>query len=179
MLTQKTILATEQDGLTARNLQMTFLVNTAVCPDLELAVRDACNDYIGTKEGADQFSYNCNNFNWVDFWNNVPDTICRKYGFSKETDSFIDIEVNLDEHLVTEDDLPLSLPEWETLRDGVIARGEVLGFLKEVLLADGYQQAKDSLEGVTEPGRQAQVLDSLRPSLDLQKVLIYRESQEG
>ena len=75
--------------------------------DLEIAVQEACTEYVKTEEGKQIYSYNCRNFNWGDFDMYVPEDICKKYGFRKlkSPKTEMDFTVNLDEHLIDDEEL--------------------------------------------------------------------------
>lgn len=169
MITSKQILVTEHDGLKTRTMNLKFLVDTERCTDLPSAVRKACNDFIGTPEGAKLFSYNCGCFNWADFWNDCPNLICEKYGFWKQEHTEADLEADWDEHLVTEDNLPFSFEEWEVLRDTLAHTNSLVlsVFLNSVSLeSPGYREAVDKVLKAPEPDR-ARRLDQVRPYLPL------------
>lgn len=95
------LIAIEQDGLNRRLFPMEFKVSkTCTVNNLKTAVKAACEEYIQTPEGKETYMYNCNNFNWADFWTNVPNKICSKHGFCKMTESDTCEEVDWDEQLV-------------------------------------------------------------------------------
>lgn len=52
--------------------------------DILSAIRKACDDYVGTDEGAEMLKGNRNSFTYHDFLEHVPNRICAKYGIRKE-----------------------------------------------------------------------------------------------
>ena len=99
-----TIIAIERDGLDVRVLTIPVQVNDESI-DLREAVRKACAYYAKTEEGRKTYEYNCHCFNWADFEAEVPNEICRKFGFEKLEGNTGDITVNWDEQLVDDSDL--------------------------------------------------------------------------
>lgn len=112
---KKSIVAIEQDGMEVRTLCMEFIIHEEGI-DLKEAIKKACTEYVNSKEGRDIYSYNCELFNWADFCSNVPNEICRKYGFEKDEDVFAEESVNWDEQLINEEDLTLTDEMWESLK---------------------------------------------------------------
>lgn len=101
----RTITAIERDGLEVRTLTMVFEVPSKDF-DLKAAVMAAATEYCKTEAGRKEYSHNCRCFNWGDFAMSVPNEICERFGF-KQVDSVLsDIEVNWDEHLVDDDEIP-------------------------------------------------------------------------
>ena len=100
----RTITAIERDGLDIRTLTITFQVNDESI-DLQEAVRKACAYYVKTEEGRRIYEYNCACFNWADFETNVPNDICRKFGFEKMEGYQGDLTVDWNEQLVDESEL--------------------------------------------------------------------------
>lgn len=100
-----TICATEQDGLNVRTLciciqiQNTHIDKLKTEDDIINAIKEACDEYIRTDEGRQQYEYNCGCFNWADFEPYVPNSICRKHGFAKIDSLLSTIERNWDEQL--------------------------------------------------------------------------------
>lgn len=70
--------------------------------DVKNAVMKACTEYINTEIGKKTYEYNCECFNWADFESEVPNEICRKYGFEKESMPVADEFVDWDEQLIIE-----------------------------------------------------------------------------
>lgn len=62
--------------------------------------KDACREYVQTKEGRELFDYYCGCFHWDDFVQNVPNWICRRHGFEIVECHEDEIHVELDEPLV-------------------------------------------------------------------------------
>ncbi len=97
-----TIVATEHDGPDVRALAINIRIldkNGAASFDARSAVRKAVHEYLCTKKGKAVYDYNCGGFNWADFESNVPNRICRKYGFEKIESCTDDLEVSWDEQL--------------------------------------------------------------------------------
>ncbi len=98
-----TIVATEHDDdMDTRSLVINIRIldeSQASSFDIRSAVRKAVHEYLCTKEGKAIYDYNCGGFNWADFEPNVPNEICRKYGFEKIESCRNDLEVDWDEHL--------------------------------------------------------------------------------
>ena len=80
---------------------MTFRVKQDV--DIVKAVKNASREFIQTELGRSLYAYNCYCFNWGDFWNNVPNEICEKYGFKKIDSGVSNFQVNLNEQLVDDE----------------------------------------------------------------------------
>ena len=95
------VTATDYDGTEIIVLTMTFEVDRGV--DIIQAVKEASKEYIRTDEGRAFYRYTCNRFNWGDFWNNVPNEICEKYGFKKIDSGVSNFQVNLNEQLVDDE----------------------------------------------------------------------------
>lgn len=97
------VLVTEHDGFNTRSFVLPLKTKDAINLDeLRRRVMAACDEYVRTPEGKRTYSYNCGCFNWADFESDVPDEICRKHGFTKNTVGEINYEVDWDEHLVTD-----------------------------------------------------------------------------
>lgn len=102
-----TIMATEHDGSNTRNIaiNLNILDENPGNFDIKDAVRKAVHEYLCTEEGRKTYDYNCGCFNWADFETNVPNEICRRYGF-KKIKLFTDtIDVDWDEQLADDDAL--------------------------------------------------------------------------
>lgn len=67
--------------------------------DITEAAKKAVHAFLCTEEGYAIYQHNCECFNWMDFWDNVPDTICREYGFEKLSSELETVTVDWDEHL--------------------------------------------------------------------------------
>lgn len=102
-----TIVATEHDGLDVRVLAINARVidGDPQTFDLKGAVRKAVHEFLCTKEGKTTYDYNCGSFNWADFESEVPNEICRRYGFEKLESAVSDVEVDWDEHLADDEAL--------------------------------------------------------------------------
>jgi hypothetical protein len=101
----KTIVAIEHDGADIRALALTFNVPSEDF-DLKAAVKAACTEYCKTPEGLETYRYNCNHFNWADFAMSVPAEFCEKHGFKFVKSNVSDEDVNWDEQLVDDDEIP-------------------------------------------------------------------------
>ena len=97
-----TIMAVERDGLDVRTMTIPIQINDESI-DIQEAVQKACTFYANTEEGRRTFEYNCRSFNWADFESEVPNDICRKFGFEKVYQK--DLTVDWDEQLVDESEL--------------------------------------------------------------------------
>ena len=95
------VTAIGHDGNETYVLSMVFEMNQGV--DIIQAVKEASKEYIRTDEGRAFYRYTCNCFNWGDFWNNVPNEICEKYGFKKIDSGVSNFQVNLNEQLVDDE----------------------------------------------------------------------------
>lgn len=95
----KSIVAIERDGFDIRAFAMEFDVFDE-STDLQSAVRKACSEYMKTSDGAESY-YTVKDecFNWADFWDDVPNSICEKYGFRKMNSIVSDDDVDWDEQL--------------------------------------------------------------------------------
>lgn len=116
---QKCILtAAEHDGLKRRTISMLFKINKDMTEqELIQACKSAAIEFANTKLGRETYSHNCECFNWADFDIHVPNHICRKYGFEKETDYIICPSVEWDEQLVSINDINLSEEEENKLKE--------------------------------------------------------------
>ena len=95
----KIITATEQCGTKTNTLTIVLRLNKDI-KDIRAAVRNACKDYISTKEGTEVYAYNCQSFNWADFAMYVPKDICKKHGFEIADYLQTDEQVDLNEQLI-------------------------------------------------------------------------------
>lgn len=68
--------------------------------NVERAIKDACKDYLNTEEGKKVLADNSGYFNIGDFMLNVPDEICKKYGFVKVDVTATQFVINEDENLI-------------------------------------------------------------------------------
>lgn len=73
--------------------------------DLISAVRDAAAEYCKTEEGWNLFEYHSFSFNWEDFAQAVPNSICKKHGFQRVDNHLPYIVVDTDERLFEDPDL--------------------------------------------------------------------------
>ena len=99
-----TITAIERDGFDIRTLTIPIQVNDKNI-NLKEAIQKACTYYAKTEEGRRTYEYNCNLFNWSDFESEVPNEICRMFGFEKMEEHKGDLTVDWDEQLVDESGL--------------------------------------------------------------------------
>ena len=94
--------ACKQDGIKMRGF--CFLINAedGMTPDDVLeAIKKACVEYCSTPEGRKVYEDKCNYFNYDDFNTYVPNSICKKYGISKNKTKYNCLEpVCFDEQLV-------------------------------------------------------------------------------
>lgn len=67
--------------------------------DVLRAVKEASNEYIHTPEGEQVYKQYGNDFNWIDFWNHVPDHICKNHGITRVTADRSDIVTDWNERL--------------------------------------------------------------------------------
>ena len=69
--------------------------------DITDAVKKAVKYYITqTSKGRATYQMNCGAFGWREFYNDVPNEICRRFGFAKEIESpDITIKTDLNEQL--------------------------------------------------------------------------------
>lgn len=118
----KRITAIERDGLDVKVMTMEFEILDKEI-ELKEAVRKACAAYMKTLEGAAVYRGNCRNFNWGDFWEHVPNDVCRKHGFLKKNDIVAENDVDWDEQLFDGGDKRI-----QTAEDIV---GEFFGLLKK------------------------------------------------
>lgn len=118
----KTITAIECDGMDVRTLTITLKIFDSTI-DIKSAIKNACNDYVKTREGLETYRYNCDLFNWADFESNVPNSICRRYGFEKIDSVVSEEDVNWDEQLIDESVMTLSDNDITTLKSAIIENG--------------------------------------------------------
>lgn len=102
------IITCEHEGLAVTNTAIRIGAQDNMCKeDVLAAIEAACTEYIKTEEGARICDKNCGFFNWGDFVDYVPDSICLKHGITKMdgTDAEIISGVDFNEQLVSEDAL--------------------------------------------------------------------------
>ncbi len=79
---------------------------------------------MNTQEGLEAYIQNDKDFNWGDFINFVPNSICLTYGIEKVDEIvFSSLIVSHDEQLVDENKVPLTDEEWEELKSGLFMVG--------------------------------------------------------
>ena len=95
------IIVTEHDGADERTcvLNVRILDKIKCGNDITEAARKAVHAFLCTPEGRDIYLYNCKCFNWMDFWDNVPNAFCQEYGFEKLYSGHETMNVDWDEHL--------------------------------------------------------------------------------
>lgn len=76
MIVKQKVVVEKVTGATKNFFHLNFLVDSTRCKNLEFAVQQANREYL--RKG------NQPSFNWMDFWENVPNELCWKYGFQKE-----------------------------------------------------------------------------------------------
>ena len=99
------LMVVEHEGLGSRSFVLKFEVVDAGITCIELlkdAVRKACAEYIQTEKGKETYHFNCEQFNWADFADDVPNEICEKYGFRILDHTGFCNEVDWDEQLIDE-----------------------------------------------------------------------------
>lgn len=104
----RSITVIEHDSLDERSFTLQVEVLRDVI-DLKEAIKQACEEYVSTREGRETYLYNCRNFNWADFEANVPNLICEKHGFRKLQVSDEMETVSWDEQLVDEENIYVNL----------------------------------------------------------------------
>ena len=134
-----TMTAVRRDGYKCHTQPMTFIITSADENfNLQTAVQAACREYITqTRTGYENWAYNSFEFNWADFWSEVPNTICEKHGFRKLQDAARLPDVNMDECLCCEDDVTVT----EDQKDAIINH----------LIANGVEACVDFLESLLSP----------------------------
>ena len=110
------ISALEYDGLAARTLSMhlEILCEIQSIEEVKTMVKSACEEYLQTEDGMKTYLHNCQNFNWADFEEYVPDEICRKHGFRKINSEMADLNVDLNEQIAEEPCILVTNIEWDT-----------------------------------------------------------------
>ena len=101
-MTKYAIPACEQDGLHMRGFCFFINAKDGMPPDDVLeAIKQACVEYCSTPEGRKVYEDNCKHFNYGDFDTYVPNSICKKYGISKDKTKYNCLEpVHFDEQIV-------------------------------------------------------------------------------
>jgi len=74
-------------------------VDSAVYHNIASAVKNACCEFLETPQGKKVLKHNNDCFNWVDFVNEVPISICEKHGFTISNIIEIDNTVDAYEQL--------------------------------------------------------------------------------
>lgn len=99
------IIVIEHDGIDERTGILNIrILDKHKCEDsITEAMKKAVHAFLCTKEGYAVYQHNCECFNWMDFWDNVPNTICQEYGFEKLDRQQETVNVDWDEHLVDDD----------------------------------------------------------------------------
>ena len=96
--------ATEYEGLKTHTLHIALqpLTRDVNTKNITQAVKNACRDFIRTKEGIKVMMHNCGQFNWSDFETYVPNTFCEKYGFKRISCDENDLNVDWNENLISQ-----------------------------------------------------------------------------
>ncbi len=94
-----TVTAIERDGFDVRVLTVNLNVLDKSI-NVKNAISDACREYITAPEGRRVYENNGNCFNLADFEVNVPNVICRRYGFEKIRSDMADYCLDWDEQLI-------------------------------------------------------------------------------
>lgn len=138
-----------QDGL---NIHATNYVFTIFDDSINLVekVKEASAAFINTDVGLQIYQHNCENFNLEDFFSEIPNSFLHSYGFEKDTSNVVQYVINLDEQLVSEDDVKFSDERWETLKRELFMNGsealeEFLGELDENLEKDTIENMLDEI----------------------------------
>ena len=85
------------EGETATAITFTFI---AVKPtELYDAVKAAAREYLATDEGKALLKQTCGAFNWGDFVESIPESLCLRHGFLLKDDKKVDRIVDLNEQL--------------------------------------------------------------------------------
>ena len=147
---RKEIISTfSQDGL---NIHATNYVFTIFDDSINLVekVKEASAAFINTDVGLQIYQHNCENFNLEDFFSEIPNSFLHSYGFEKDTSNVVQYVINLDEQLVSEDDVKFFDERWETLKRELFMNGsealeEFLGELDENLEKDTIENMLDEI----------------------------------
>ena len=70
--------------------------------DALAAMRAAAADFLATDRGKAEIASNSGAFNWGDFVNSVPDSFCKRHGFTVEDTFVTDLLLDHDESLIPE-----------------------------------------------------------------------------
>ena len=157
----KSIKAVELDGGREYEKIMVFSVDELVCVDLMEAVQAACDEYVTTEEGDMVYQRNAQTFDWMDFWENVPNDLCKKYGFVKIDDVVPDFTDHMGRQLVGETGVcQFPLEQWRELKHALMKPGEnrrqmINGFLSPIGKRFGTKDVIDTM-------RMDKALDSAR-----------------
>ena len=117
------ITAIELGQVNNRIVNMLFIVHNENI-DLQEAIKKSAAEYLNTDEGLLAYSGNGNSFKWEDFWKVVPNEICLKHGFEKDTVSISrETKVDFNEELVSEKDLVFSEEKLERLKEELFDNG--------------------------------------------------------
>ena len=145
---RKEVISTfSQDGLNIRATTYVFTIfNDSI--DLVEKIKEASAAFINTDIGLQIYQHNCENFNLEDFFSEIPNGFLHSYGFEKDTSNVVQHVINLDEQLVSEDDVKFSDERWEILKRELFMNGsealeEFLGELDENLEKDTIENMLD------------------------------------
>lgn len=159
------ITAIEQDGLNNRIVNMLFIVHNENI-DLQEAIKKSAAEYLNTDEGLLAYSGNGNSFKWEDFWKVVPNEICLKHGFEKDTVSISrETKVDFNEELVSEKDLVFSEEKLERLKEELFDNGiEVIEEFCGCGIPEHYE--KDSIDNM---------MDEIASQMSVKELLQFYE----
>ena len=108
MIVKQKIIVTKTTGVTTSFSYLNFLVDTSRCRDLEQAIKQANHEYMKRKIKSRSSKHLV--FNWLDFWDNVPNELCWKYGFQKDFEEMPTLHVNCeDTQLFLLEDIPIAV----------------------------------------------------------------------
>ena len=91
-----------KDGYEPNNsivIQLEFTNSNTAYHGITAAAKAACEEFLETSQGKESLEHNNGCFNWVDFANEVPTSICEKHGFSISNIVEIDDTVDAYEQL--------------------------------------------------------------------------------
>lgn len=139
-------------------------------------VKEACLDYVTSSRTAwENYNSNCDEFNWADFIENVPDEICEKHGFQK-----LQVQVcddmnhrgrNLNELLVSEDEIKApdraisALAEW--LRN--LPQDKARDFLADI---GCNEEEINNLDSLDNPDEYKAIIQECMSGYDIMATLI-------
>lgn len=109
----------EKDGIECTSF--IFFVDPGVCTDLVDAIKKASDDFVNTEYGNQVYQMNGQRFDWIDFYQNVPNEICSKYGFQKLEEKKANYVVDMDVKLLSENPA-FSLDKWHALQAELFRR---------------------------------------------------------